>query len=116
MSERDAWGPARVFRWAPYSWLALPIVTAIATARYGWPVGFVGWLPFVGMALALVAVERGCLLLFSTGSRDPSQPQAALHSATANRQPRDLGYQLTLALGFSVVLWCFREFMNPMSG
>ena len=87
-------------RWAPYSWTALPIVGLLAIVRYGSPAGVAGWLPFLLLLVGLVAVERGCLLLFSlaTGERSES--------------PRDLGYQLTLAFGFAVVLWGFREFMS----
>ena len=90
-------------RWAPYSWMALPIVGALAISRYGWPAGSAGWLPLVVLVFGLVAVERGCLFLFSLASGERSQ------------SPRDLGYQLTLALGFSVVLWAFREFMSHPS-
>ncbi len=86
--------------WAPYSWLALPIVALLSLSRYGWPAGFAGWLPLCALALALVAVERGCRLLFSLAAGEGSQA------------PRDLGYQLALAFGFAVVMWSFREFMN----
>ena len=89
-----------VLRWAPYSWAGFPVVALIALSRYGWPSEFAGWLPFFALALAMVAVERGCRLLF------------ALAAGERSHSPRDLGYQLTLALGFAVVLWSFREFMN----
>jgi hypothetical protein len=90
--------------WAPYTWIALPIVGLLAVSRYGWPQGVAEWLPYAALGLALAAVERGCLMLFSlaVGGRSES--------------PRDLGYQLILALGFAVVLWSFREYMNqPLS-
>ena len=89
-----------VLRWAPYSGMALPIVALLALGRYGWPSGFAGWLPFIALTLALVSVERGCRLLFS------------LAAGARSHAPRDLGYQLSLAFAFAVVLWSFREFMN----
>jgi hypothetical protein len=61
-------------------------------------------LPFAALVAMLVAVERGCRLLFS------------LSAPRRSNAPRDLGYQLTLALGFAIVLWCFREFMNQSLG
>jgi hypothetical protein len=86
--------------WAPYSWIALPIVAVLGIARYGWPLDVAGWLPYAALALALVVVERGSRLLFAlaAGRRSPS--------------PSDLASQLILALGFAVVLWSFREYMN----
>ena len=76
----------------------------MALSRYGLPSGPEGWLPLVALVACLVAVERGCRLLFSLAAERQSQT------------PRDLGYQLTLALGFGVVLWGFREFMNQSLG
>ena len=86
--------------WAPYSWIALPIVAVLGITRYGWPQGVFAWLPYAALGLALVAVERGSRLLFAlaAGRRSPSSS--------------DLASQLILALGFAVVLWSFREYMN----
>jgi hypothetical protein len=49
-------GPIRAtLEWAPYSWIALPIVTLLAFSRYGWPSEPQGWLPLVALVLSLVA-------------------------------------------------------------
>ena len=87
-------------KWAPYSWIALPILGLLATLRYGWPAALAGWLPYLLLLVGLVAVERGCPLAFSfmTGARSDSRSE--------------LGQQLTLAFGFALVLWVFREFMS----
>lgn len=89
---------------APYTWVSLPIVTLIGVVRYGWPAGAAAWLPYAALGLALAAVERGSAVLFSLAAGKPA------------RNPRDLAYQLTLALGFAVVLWSFRAYMNQLQG
>ena len=89
-----------LWKWAPYTWVALPIVGLLGITRYGWPQDVAEWFPYAALGLALAAVERGCRLLFS------------LAAGPRSEAPRDLGYQLILALGFAVVLWSFREYMN----